>query len=56
MEHDQETEIRQVSAVFPQEKSADGEKKKSRHVQHKGCGEETRTRRSIFQAELAMPA
>jgi hypothetical protein len=45
-------EIRQVQAVFPKEKSEDGQTKKSRHVQYKGRGEETRTRYSVFQAEL----
>jgi hypothetical protein len=52
MEHDQETEIWQVSTVFAQEKSEHGQTKKSRHVQDKSCGEETRTRYSVFQAEL----
>jgi len=50
--HDQETQNRQVSTVFAQEKSQDGQTKKSRHLQDKGCGEETRTRHSVFQAEL----
>jgi hypothetical protein len=52
--HDQETEIRQVSAVFAQAKSENGETKKSRYVQDKGSGEEPRTRRSVFQAELGL--
>jgi hypothetical protein len=54
--HDQKTEIQQVQAVFPQERSEDGQTKKSRHVQYKGRGEETRTRRSVFQAELVRNA
>ena len=52
MEHDQETERRQIPALFPQEESEDGQTKESRHVQHEGRREETRTRHSIFQAEL----
>jgi hypothetical protein len=53
MEHDQEAEIGKVSVVFAEEKSEDGQTKESRHVQDKSCGEETRTRRSVFQAELS---
>jgi hypothetical protein len=52
MEHDQETERRQIPTLFPQEKSEDGQTKESRHVQHEGRREETRTRHSIFQAQL----
>jgi len=50
--HDQETEIRQVSVVFPQERSENGQTKKSRHVQEQDSGEETRTRGSVFQTAL----
>jgi hypothetical protein len=53
MEHDQETEIREVSVVFAQEKSENGEAKKSRHLLDGSTGKETRTRRSVFQAELS---
>jgi hypothetical protein len=56
MDHDQKAEIRQISVVFPQEKSEDGQTKKSRDVQHKSCGEETRTRRSALQTALAFGA
>jgi hypothetical protein len=51
--HDQETEIRQISAVFAEEKSEDRETKKSRHVQDKDCSEEARTRGSVFQTALS---
>ena len=39
-------------AVFPQERFQSGQTKKSRHLQQQGCGEETRTRGSVFQAAL----
>jgi len=53
MEHDQETEIREVSVVFAQEKFENGEAKKSRHVLDGSRGKETRTRRSVFQAAVS---
>ena len=40
-EHDEEAEIREMSAVFPQEKSEDRQAKKSGHLQDKSCGGET---------------
>jgi len=52
--HDQEAESGQVSTVFAEEKSQGGQTKKSRHVQDEGCGEKTRTRHSVFQAELVL--
>jgi len=50
--YDQKTEVREVSAVLAQKGFENGQTKKSRHVQEQGCGEETRTRRSVFQAPL----
>jgi hypothetical protein len=53
MQHDQETEIREVSVVFAQEKSENREAKKSRHILDGSTGKETRTRRSVLQAALS---
>ena len=51
-QHDQETEIREVSVVFAQEESENREAKKPRHVLDGSTGKETRTSRSVFQATL----
>jgi len=52
MQHDQETEIGDVSVVFAQEKSENRQAKKSRHVLDGSTGKETRTSHSVLQAAL----